>query len=60
MGDLQKQVNIEFLDDEDVIKIEGPPTNADQAREILEKQVKELMTKMSGNQFHTNKMFHLL
>merc|ERR1712088_431361 len=58
MGDLQKQVHIEFLDAGDVIKIEGPPTDADKAREILEEQAKELMTKMDFTEINVDAKYH--
>lgn len=58
MGDLQKQVHIEFLDAADVIKIEGPPTDADKSREILEEQAKELMTKMDFTEINVDAKYH--
>jgi polyribonucleotide nucleotidyltransferase len=58
MGDLQKQVHIEFLDQGDVIKIEGPPTDADKSREILEEQAKELMTKMDFTEINVDAKYH--
>merc|ERR1712038_1596566 len=58
MGDLQKQVHIEFLDAGDVIKIEGPPSDADKAREILEEQAKELMTKMDFTEINVDAKYH--
>lgn len=39
-------MHIEFLDAGDVIKIEGPPKDAEEVREILETQSKDLMSKM--------------
>merc|ERR1719211_928637 len=58
MGDLQSKVHIEFLDAGDVIKIEGPPTDADKSREILEEQAKELMTKMDFTEINVDAKYH--
>ena len=52
------KVHIEFLDAGDVIKIEGPPTDADKAREILEEQAKELMTKMDFTEINVDAKYH--
>ena len=52
------KVHIEFLDAGDVIKIEGPPTDSDQAREILEEQAKELMTKMDFTEINVDAKYH--
>merc|ERR1719412_81983 len=57
-GDLQSKVHIEFLDAGDVIKIEGPPTDADKSREILEEQAKELMTKMDFTEINVDAKYH--
>ena len=58
MGDLQKHVHMEFLDTGDVIKIEGPPTDADKVREILEEQTKELMTKVDFTEINVDAKYH--
>ena len=52
------KVHIEFLDAGDVIKIEGPPTDADKSREILEEQAKELMTKMDFTEINVDAKYH--
>ena len=52
------KVHIEFLDAGDVIKIEGPPTDADKAREILEEHAKELMTKMDFTEINVDAKYH--
>ena len=41
-----------------MIKIEGPPTDSDQAREILEEQAKELMTKMDFTEINVDAKYH--
>ena len=46
------------MDAGDVIKIEGPPTDADKAREILEEQAKELMTKMDFTEINVDAKYH--
>jgi len=56
MGDLQKQVHIEFTGD--VIKIEGPPSYADKANEILDAQVKELLGKMHYVEINVDAKYH--
>lgn len=58
MGDLQKQVHIEFLDAGDVIKIEGPPTEADKAKEILDAQAKDLVNKMDYIDINVDAKYH--
>jgi len=58
MGDLQTKVHIEFLEAGDVIKIEGPPTEADKAKEILETQAKELSTKMDYIEINVDSKYH--
>merc|ERR1719412_759422 len=58
MGDLQKQVHIEFLEVGDVIKIEGPPAEADKAKEILESQAKDLMSKMDFIEINVDAKYH--
>merc|ERR1712223_761844 len=58
MGDLQKQVHIEFLEAGDVIKIEGPPTEADKAKEILDTQAKDLMNKMDYIDINVDAKYH--
>ena len=55
---LNFKVHIEFLDAGDVIKIEGPPTDADKSREILEEQAKELMTKMDFTEINVDAKYH--
>jgi len=56
MGDLQKQVHIEFTGD--VIKIEGTPKEADAAHEILDTEVKELLSKMDFVEINVDAKYH--
>jgi len=58
IGDLSKQVHIEFLDAGDVIKIEGPPSDAEKAKEILESQANELVTKMDFVEIDVDVKYH--
>merc|ERR1719211_737972 len=58
IGDLSKLVHIEFLDAGDVIKIEGPPADADKAHEILESQANELVTKMDFVEIDVDAKYH--
>merc|ERR1712223_1909307 len=58
IGDLSKQVHIEFLDAGDVIKIEGPPSDAEKAKEILESQANELVTKMDFCEIDVDAKYH--
>merc|ERR1712223_953606 len=58
IGDLSKQVHIEFLDAGDVIKIEGPPSDAEKAKEILESQANELVAKMDFVEIDVDAKYH--
>merc|ERR1719361_1049380 len=58
IGDLSKQVHIEFLDAGDVIKIEGPPSDAEKAKEILETQANGLITKMDFVEIDVDAKYH--
>jgi len=58
IGDLSKQVHIEFLEAGDVIKIEGPPSDAEKAKEILESQANELVTKMDFVEIDVDAKYH--
>jgi len=58
IGELSKQVHIEFLDAGDVIKIEGPPSDAEKAKEILETQANELVTKMDFVEIDVDAKYH--
>merc|ERR1712241_954477 len=48
----------EFLDAGDVIKIEGPPSDAEKAKEILESQANELVTKMDFCEIDVDAKYH--
>lgn len=52
------QVHIEFRDSGDVIKIEGPPEDANKSKEILETQSKELIDKMSYVEINVDSKYH--
>merc|ERR1712241_599248 len=56
-GELQK-VHVEFMDSGNAIKIEGPPDEADKARDILENQANELKTKMSFAEISIDAKYH--
>jgi len=56
-GELQK-VHVEFMDSGNSIKIEGPPEEADKARDILENQANELKTKMSFAEISIDAKYH--
>lgn len=51
-------MHIEFLDAGDVIKIEGPPADADKAHEILENQAKDLMSAMEFVEINVDAKYH--
>ena len=51
-------MHIEFLDAGDVIKIEGPPSDAEKAKEILESQANELVTKMDFCEIDVDAKYH--
>merc|ERR1719211_702264 len=56
-GELQK-VHVEFMDSGNAIKIEGPPDEADKARDILDNQANELKTKMSFAEISIDAKYH--
>merc|ERR1719412_1074122 len=56
-GELQK-VRVEFMDSGNCIKIEGPPEEADKARDILENQANELKNKMSFAEISIDAKYH--
>jgi len=56
-GELQK-VHVEFMDSGNCIKIEGPPEEADKARDILENQANELKSKMSFADISIDAKYH--
>jgi len=58
IGDLSKNVHIEFLEAGDVIKIEGPPSDAEKAKEILESQANELVAKMDFVEIDVDAKYH--
>ena len=58
LGDLQKQVHIEFMDNGDSIKIEGPPTDSEKSFEILDAQSKELQKKMDFAEINVDAKYH--
>ena len=49
---------MEFLEAGDVIKIEGPPEEADKAHEVLETQAKELSQKMTFVELNVDAKYH--
>ena len=51
-------MHIEFLDAGDVIKIEGPPSDAEKAKEILESNANELVTKMDFCEIDVDAKYH--
>ena len=51
-------MHVEFLDAGDVIKIEGPPADADKAHEILESQAKDLMSSMEFVELNVDAKYH--
>merc|ERR1719361_3145453 len=58
IGDLSKQVHIEFVDVGDIIKIEGPPSDAENAKEILETQANDLVAKMDFIEIDVDAKYH--
>merc|ERR1711881_78177 len=56
-GELQK-VHVEFMDSGNCIKIEGPPEEADKARDILDSQAIELKNKMSFAEISIDAKYH--
>jgi ribosomal protein S3 len=58
IGDLSKQVHIEFLEAGDVIKIEGPPSDSEKAKEILEAEANGLITKMDFVEIDVDVKYH--
>jgi len=56
-GELQK-VHVEFMDSGNSIKIEGPPDEADKARDILQNQSNELENKMSFAEISIDAKYH--
>merc|ERR1739844_703734 len=58
IGDLSKQVHIEFLEAGDVIKIEGPPSDSEKAKEILEAEANGLITKMDFVEIDVDAKYH--
>jgi len=58
IGDLSKQVHIEFLEAGDVIKIEGPPSDSEKAKEILESEANGLITKMDFVEIDVDAKYH--
>jgi len=58
IGDLSKQVHIEFVDVGDIIKIEGPPSDAEKAKEILETQANDLVAKMDFVEIDVDAKYH--
>jgi len=58
IGELSKNVHIEFLDAGDVIKIEGPPSDSEEARKILESESNELVAKMDFVEIDVDAKYH--
>jgi len=56
-NDLTK-VHVEFMETEDSIKIDGPPEDADKAREVLEQQANELTAKMLFVEISVDAKYH--
>ena len=52
------QVHIEFLEAGDVIKIEGPPSDSEKAKEILESEANGLITKMDFVEIDVDAKYH--
>ena len=53
-----KQVHVEFVDSSNVIKIEGPPEEADKAKEVLEKQANDLKDNMEYVEISVDAKYH--
>ena len=51
-------MHVEFMDSGNCIKIEGPPEEADKARDILENQANELKNKMSFAEISIDSKYH--
>ncbi|XP_076803941.1 vigilin-like isoform X2 [Clavelina lepadiformis] len=51
-------VNVEFRDEESKIVIEGPPSEVDQAQQLLEKEVKELKSRMDYTELNVDPKYH--
>jgi len=52
------KVHVEFIDTGDVIKIEGPPEDADKAKEVLEKQANDLKNNMEFVEISVDAKYH--
>lgn len=52
------QVHVEFLDAGDTIKVEGPPDEADRARELLENQVRDLVANTTYIELNVDSKYH--
>jgi len=52
------KVHVEFIDTGDVIKIEGPPEDADKAKELLEKQANDLTSNMEFVEISVDAKYH--
>jgi len=52
------KVHVEFIDTGDTIKIEGPPEDADKAKELLEKQANDLITNMEFVEISVDAKYH--
>lgn len=57
-GRCRLQVHVEFSNDSDIIKVEGPPDESERARELLEKQVKELVAKTTFVEINVDAKYH--
>jgi len=56
--DLENKVHIEFLEDKDMILIEGSPTEVKAAENLLESSLKELKNTMSYADIEVNQKWH--
>jgi len=52
------KVHVEFIDTGDIIKIEGPPEDADKAKEVLEKQANDLKNNMLFVEISVDAKYH--
>jgi len=52
------KVHVEFIDTGDIIKIEGPPEDADKAKELLEKQATDLKNNMLFVEISVDAKYH--
>lgn len=52
------QVHVEFLENGDKIKVEGPPDEVEKAREALDSQAQDLVAKMSFVEINVDAKYH--